>query len=69
MKVITCVVLSFFVFFLFFGLSGMAQAAVLDVSVGTDSIIYKPGDNVTVSGAVRNLVTKQPIQGATGALR
>ncbi len=40
-------------------------AAVYDVSAGTDSIIYSPGDNVTITGLVRNAVTLQPVSGSS----
>ncbi|MCK4496717.1 MAG: hypothetical protein KAU24_00875, partial [Candidatus Aenigmarchaeota archaeon] len=65
---ITYVMLVLFAFFVFFGSAGSAYAAVLDVSVGTDSVIYKPGDNVIVSGVLRNAATRQPIQGATAVI-
>lgn len=48
--------------------SPSAIASVLDVSAGTDSVIYNPGDNVTITGMVRNAVTKQPITSASVTL-
>ena len=50
-------------FFLIFLLPITAFAQALDVTVGTDALVYSPGDNVTVSGYVYN--RGSPVSGAT----
>ena len=42
-------------------LLGISSAAVLDVSVGTDDVVYNTNENVTVSGVVRYLTTGKPV--------
>ncbi len=65
MKKSTGITISLFFLSILLLASPSVLATVLDVSAGTDSVIYKPTDNVTVSGVVRNAITKQPITSAT----
>ncbi len=44
-------------------LVGVSSAAVVDVSVGTDDVVYDTNENVTVSGVVRYMTNGKPVTG------